>query len=108
MATLSLPACSTDQLDLASTAEEVFADSAVWRGDANFLTVTITERTFLSTLDLEVFLAELGFSPAVYERMNRTRALDGTQAASSSMANVTWTYHPDNGLQVVFEREVDR
>lgn len=64
--------------------------------------------SFLSVIDLEMYLAKLGFSPAVYERMNRTRALDGTQSATADGFNVTWTYHPDNGLEAVFEREVER
>jgi hypothetical protein len=100
--------CSEDALDLAKEAEAVFSDDTVWRGDHRYVTVTITETSFLSVIDLEMYLAKLGFSPAVYERMNRTRALDGTQSATADGVNVTWTYHPDNGLQAVFEREVER
>lgn len=101
-------ACSEDTTDLASEAEAVFSDDTVWRGDHRYVTVTITETSFLSVIDLEMYLAKLGFSPAVYERMNRTRALDGTQSATADGVNVTWTYHPDNGLEAVFEREVER
>lgn len=86
----------------------MFSDDTVWRGDHRYVTVTITESAILSVLDLETYLTELGFSPAVYERMNRTRALDGTQSATAHGVNVSWTYHPDNGLQAVFEREVER
>ena len=38
--------------------------------------------------------------------MGQTRALDGTQRAEGKNVNVSWTYHPDDGLQIVFE--VDR
>ncbi len=36
-------------------------------------------------------------------RMSDTRALDGTREAQGTNCNVTWTYHPDDGLQMVFE-----
>ncbi len=49
------------------------------------------------------YLDELGFSSAVAERMSKTRALDGTQTAEGNNCNVSWTYHPDDGLQMVFE-----
>jgi hypothetical protein len=37
--------------------------------------------------------------------MTRTRALDGTQDARRQSVNVTWIYHPDCGLQMVFEAD---
>jgi len=37
--------------------------------------------------------------------MMKMRALDGTQRAAGHNVNATWTYHPDNGLQIVFEVE---
>jgi hypothetical protein len=107
-ASLLLAACSEDPVDLAAVAAETFSTESVWRGDARHVTVTITDAHVLEILAVEVYLDQLGFSPAVYERMNRTRALDGTQSATSTVANVTWTYHPDNGLQAVFEREEER
>ena len=45
---------------------------------------------------------ELGFSSAAVQRMGQTRALDGTQEADADHVNVTWTFHPDDGLQAVF------
>jgi hypothetical protein len=43
-------------------------------------------------------------------RMDRTRALDGTQDATWSASDGTqirasWTYHPDAGLNIVLEEE---
>lgn len=49
------------------------------------------------------FMTELGFSSAVIERLYQTRALDGTITAQGHNCNVSWTYHPKNGLQLVFE-----
>jgi hypothetical protein len=47
---------------------------------------------------------------AVISRMDRTRALDGTQDATWSASDGTqirasWTYHPDAGLNIVLEEE---
>lgn len=53
---------------------------------------------------LEDLLDELGFSPAVIDRMGNTRALDGTQSAEAPHVVATWTYHPDDGLSIVLER----
>ena len=45
----------------------------------------------------------LGFSTSLWEKMKSTRALDGMQTQSSVDYTVTWTYHPDNGLRVIYE-----
>lgn len=46
---------------------------------------------------------ELGLPDAVFERMQSTRALDGTQTADYDNVFVTWSYHPDKGLRVIYE-----
>jgi predicted nucleic acid-binding Zn ribbon protein len=45
----------------------------------------------------------LGLSESVYERMKTTTALQGVQTADGDDVTVTWTYHPDNGLEVMYE-----
>jgi hypothetical protein len=56
--------------------------------------------------DLQALLSELGFNAsAVISRMGNTRALDGTQTADGDHVHATWTYHPDDGLDVVLEVE---
>jgi len=55
---------------------------------------------------VETLLEHLEFNSAVMERVLRTRALDGTQTASSSIADASWTYHPDAGLNLVIEATV--
>lgn len=52
---------------------------------------------------IEEVNVELGFSTAVTERMNTTTALQGVQTAESEHYRVQWTYHPDNGLEVLYE-----
>jgi hypothetical protein len=34
----------------------------------------------------------------VHERINRTRALDGTQTAEADGVQYTWSFHPDSGV----------
>lgn len=54
---------------------------------------------------LSPMLQKLGFSSAVIARMESTRALDGTQTAQGKNCNVSWTYHPDHGLDLTFESQ---
>ena len=52
---------------------------------------------------LESINAELGFPSSTYEKMGETRALDGRQYDSAGDVEVSWTYHPDSGLEVMYE-----
>lgn len=54
---------------------------------------------------LRPMLDDLGFPPGTMSRMESTRALDGTLEAQGDNVSVTWTYHPDDGLQMVFQTE---
>ena len=46
---------------------------------------------------------ELGFSDSVYQKMNHTTALQGRQTEENELYSVSWTYHPNNGLEVFYE-----
>ncbi len=48
---------------------------------------------------------ELGFSDALFEKMKMTRAIDGAQTDENEHFKVTWTYHPDEGLNVIYEKK---
>lgn len=52
---------------------------------------------------IEQVNAELGFSYALYEKMTSTTALQGVQSDSNERYTVTWSYHPDKGLEVIYE-----
>ncbi|MBQ8182610.1 MAG: Ig-like domain-containing protein [Clostridia bacterium] len=45
----------------------------------------------------------LGLPESLMEKMGKTRALDGTQSQEFEDIRVTWSYHPDNGLNVTYE-----
>ena len=48
-------------------------------------------------------LGETKAPSGVSARMDNTTALDGAQHETWGTLTVTWTYHPDNGLDVIFE-----
>lgn len=48
---------------------------------------------------------ELGFNGSVYSQMMKTTALMGRQSAETAKYRVSWTYHPDNGLEVTYEKK---
>ena len=57
------------------------------------------------TLDAIEFLnAELGFSSSVYDDMMETTSLMGRQSVSNGKYRITWTFHPDEGLEVRYEK----
>lgn len=47
----------------------------------------------------------LGLPDALFEKMGQTRALDGRQTESYDDLTVSWTYHPDNGLEIMYEKK---
>lgn len=92
--------------DLKAVAEASFGSSAPFYGDAESVTVILTDGNAETTSPgLRKMLDQLGFSDAVINRMGQTRAIDGTQSAEGTHCNVTWTYHPDDDLQAVFEAD---
>lgn len=54
---------------------------------------------------IKTVLKDLGFSAAVYEDMKGTTALMGRQSVSNKKYTVSWTYHPDKGLEVLFSKK---
>lgn len=50
-------------------------------------------------------LEKLDAPASLKQRMNTTRAIDGTQEQTWGSYRATWTYHPDQGLHVVISRE---
>lgn len=48
---------------------------------------------------------ELGFSDAVYQKMLSTTALMGRQTVDNDKYIITWTYHPQKGLEVMYEKK---
>lgn len=51
--------------------------------------------------DVYIVLAALDAPESVVAQMGSTRALDGTRDATWDGMTATWTYHPDDGLDVI-------
>ena len=47
---------------------------------------------------------ELGFPESLENKMSHTRSIDGKQSEKNKNIEVTWTYHPDNGLEVQYTK----
>ena len=48
---------------------------------------------------------KLGFSDSLYQKMLSTTALMGRQTEENKKFVVSWTYHPDKGLEVMYEKK---
>ena len=48
---------------------------------------------------------ELDFPGSVYSDMLKTTALMGRQSEENSKYKVSWTYHPDHGLEVTYTKK---
>lgn len=46
----------------------------------------------------------LGLPDSLYEEMGSTRALDGRQSQTFGNITVSWSYHPDKGLEVTYRK----
>lgn len=51
---------------------------------------------------IETLNKALGLPDWLYEEMLKTRALDGRQKESFDNVTVTWSYHPDQGMEVIY------
>ncbi|WP_448749395.1 hypothetical protein [Actinomyces sp.] len=55
----------------------------------------------MSVVTLSCVLRELDAPESLMQRMETTRAIDGTREETWGSYRATWTYHPDQGLNVV-------
>ncbi len=77
--------------------------------DGSYLTVDTNPNDWDDYSDYEVYSAlfsiheALGLPESLIEKMGQTRALDGRQSSTYDNITVSWTYHPDQGLEVMYE-----
>jgi hypothetical protein len=55
----------------------------------------------LDNATLKCVLTGLDMPDSTWSKMTATRAMDGMQSGKWSNYEASWTYHPDNGLQVI-------
>ena len=51
---------------------------------------------------LEAFNEKLGIPDYVYQLMITTTAMQGRQTETVNGLTISWTYHPNNGLEVIY------
>ena len=77
--------------------------------DGSYMTIDTNPNDDDDYIDLTAYYTiesineELGFPASTYEKMGETRALDGRQYDETSEVEASWTYHPDKGLEIIYE-----
>lgn len=56
-----------------------------------------------ASLAITLCNTKLELPSSLSDKMSSTRALDGMQSQNCGDFTVSWTYHPDNGLRVIYE-----
>lgn len=89
---------------IASDGSYMKIDTNPYDEDSDVLTWSYYTDCFTPAYDaIERINKELGFSDALMEKMNSTTWSQGKQTDSNDKYTVTWTYHPEMGLEVMYE-----
>jgi hypothetical protein len=89
-----------------SSCDEASSGTAV-RDDGDTLIINgagTDDTTGVEPDALKCLINELGAPTAVQEHMFDTRALDGRQQGSWDGFTASWSYHPDNGLDLIVRK----
>jgi hypothetical protein len=54
-------------------------------------------------LDIQTIIKGLGLPDSLYNEMCYTNSLMGRQSETFDYYEVSWSYHPDNGLDAIFK-----
>ncbi|MBE6607720.1 MAG: hypothetical protein E7633_04100 [Ruminococcaceae bacterium] len=117
---VSEPTDDIETKDPVEEAKEKLHD-AYYAGDYNTVYATLAYDNMSITIDTNPFdssrnsyeseaisavlsiNAYLNFPSSLNERISSTRAIDGMQTQTYGDYTVSWTYHPDNGLKIIYE-----
>lgn len=97
-----------DAVDGCITSGEVGYDEIVLSDDGKSLYMDGSGNNFSSSLGLATeicILSELDMPTIILTRMNATNALMGVQTGDWDGISASWTYHPDNGLDVSLSKK---
>lgn len=81
---------------------EVASDGSYLYIDTNMLDID-DYFDFDAYYAVEDIIAELGLPQSLFAKMGETRSIDGIQSEEYDYVSVSWSYHPDYGLEVIFE-----
>lgn len=84
-------------------AEDVEGVTVMDKGRSLEMSTSGNDSTGTTITTVVCILTELEAPESLYSRIESTRALDGTQEASWDGYWASWTYHPDNGLNIIVE-----
>ena len=82
--------CSSSGTTMASDEKSIIVDST-------------DQYDYLSLLDIQTIINELELPSSLYDEMCYTNALMGRQVETYEYYEVSWSYHPDNGLDAIFK-----
>ncbi|MDE6568443.1 MAG: hypothetical protein K2K70_12025 [Lachnospiraceae bacterium] len=82
--------CTSDRTKLASDKKSISVDSS-------------NQYDVSSLLDISGIISSLGLPDSLYDEMCATNALMGRQSESYEYYDISWSFHPQNGLDVVFK-----
>jgi len=74
--------------------------------DGSYLSIDTNPNNKEDYLDMDAYEAiisvneALGLPESVNNRMNQTRSMDGIQIYSTDELEISWTFHPDKGMEV--------
>lgn len=70
---------------------------------ASIIVDALNKYDYDAASDVLVIIKTLGLPDSLYDEMCETNALMGRQTESYEYYDVSWSYHPDNGLDVIFK-----
>lgn len=82
--------CNSDGTKIASDNKSITVDSS-------------GEYDYLSLMDVETIIKSLDLPDSLYDEMCATNALMGRQSETHDGFEISWSYHPNNGLDVIFK-----
>lgn len=89
------------------------SDAVLWSvvaDDGSYLTIDTNFSDTEDMFDEEAYSAieaineKLDLPESLIEKMNSTSANDGIQTAEHNSILIRWSYHPNNGLEVMYEK----
>lgn len=84
--------------------KKCFSDGTSLSSDKKSIMVDSTDKNdYGSEIDIVTIISELNLPDSLFNEMCSTNALMGRQSEAFDYYEVSWSYHPDNGLDVIFK-----
>lgn len=99
--------------EAAEKSKNLYRGTVTLAGDGSYLKIDTNpddeeDGGYTDVLDvIEEANRMLGFKESLNEKMETTRAMDGKQNETAGNIQVTWSYHPDKGLEVMYEKTAE-